>query len=136
MHFAFAKNLRTDGSRYKITEKWSVDARSRTREEAINEAQKLLKQSRGREVCYSRSNRPRKLSDFVSYQDFQTRSSLVHCFVSIAVPGKDWDGHTSGMYGTQQTSSSSQYYNISPMLMSVMRYSISGCLQLWIRNYK
>ena len=53
MHFAFAENLRTNGSQWKITDEWSVDGRCRTREQAVNEAQKLLKRSRGREVGHS-----------------------------------------------------------------------------------
>ena len=107
MHFAFAENLRTNGSRWKITDKWSADGRSRTREEAINEAQKLLKRSRGREVGRSKPSSPHKLTISFSYQVSQTPFSSVRCFVSIVVPGKDWDGNIFGMYGKPPTSFSS-----------------------------
>jgi GTPase SAR1 family protein len=57
MHFAFAENLRTNGSLWTISDQWTANGRSRTREEAVNEAQKLLKRSRGREVGHSKPNR-------------------------------------------------------------------------------
>lgn len=52
-HFEFAENLRKHGSLWNIVEPGMRDGRrGRTREEAIKEACKLLKRSRGREVIY------------------------------------------------------------------------------------
>jgi GTPase SAR1 family protein len=53
-HFEFAEDLQNKGSLWNIVEaKANDEVRSRTREEAIKDAQKLLKRSRGREVTYT-----------------------------------------------------------------------------------
>ena len=48
-HFTFAEKLRTHGARWNVVDE-TKELGSRTRKEAIEEAFKLLKQSRGREV--------------------------------------------------------------------------------------
>ena len=53
MHFNFASNMRQNGASW-LVDKYDTDVdinRQRTREDAIKEASKLLKRSRGREVC-------------------------------------------------------------------------------------
>ncbi len=50
MHFDFARNMRKNGSSWLVDDENATGDKRRTREEAIKEACKLLKGSRGREV--------------------------------------------------------------------------------------
>lgn len=85
-HFQFATQMQKHGATWNMFEGIGKVSPSRTRPEAIKEACKLLKRSRGREVCNHHNNLERKLT-FKSYLDFQTRHWLANYFDNTASPG-------------------------------------------------
>jgi GTPase SAR1 family protein len=76
-HFEFAETLRKKGALWTIVEKQNDKPNCRTREHAIQEACKLLKRSRGREVRYSFRCFPK------NFNSFSFLSSLCFSFLSV-----------------------------------------------------
>jgi hypothetical protein len=139
MHFSFASNMRKNGASWLIDDEDVNGEKYRSREQAIKEACKLLKRSRGREVGkitnFSEVIGLGKLTESShSYPVCQIPFSLVSFSGSIAARGETLLDYISRTYGKRPTDSSSFSLDTSPMKMSVRIFSDSGCIPSWRKS--
>jgi GTPase SAR1 family protein len=139
MHFSFASNMRKNGASWLIDDEDVNGEKYRSREQAIKEACKLLKRSRGREVGkitnLAEVIRLGKLTESShSYPVCQILFSLVSFSGSIAARGETLLDYISRTYGRRPTDSSSFFLDTSPMKMSVKIFSDSGCIPSWRKS--
>lgn len=116
MHFEFASKIRKDGASWLVGVEDVNDDRHRSREEAIREACKLLKRSRGREVSVIMTL-PKLVSPDVlikmstSCPVCQILFSLASSFDSTVARGESSPESISRTYGKLQTDSSSYCFD-------------------------
>lgn len=130
LHLEFGEQLRTDGARWIVKDKKDhFDKKSRSREEAVDEACKLLRRSRGREVPTPELFPPVALDDMVltvpSYSSSASRilALWATCSASIVVHGKILLGNILSKSGRIFVNSQRNFCSISqipswPMLFS------------------
>jgi hypothetical protein len=116
MHFEFASKIRKDGASWLIDNDDTKDDQYRSREEAIREACKVLKRSRGREVCETADFAAIVSSDVLTKASTSCPVSQI-LFSSVSSSDSTADhGVTSlesisRMYGRRRTYSSSYYFD-------------------------
>ena len=143
LHDNFRTNLHAKGARWIVSDgergKSSKNGRSRyrTREEAIDKVQELLRISRGREVSPSWAcglSPTGTLTTQISFPASSIRCSSARFFESIASPGRTSPGHTSARSGKVPSVSSSSSCSIWSTRRSARRCSASCWTRSWTQS--
>ena len=115
MHFDFASNIRKNGASWLVDDENATGDSCRTREEAIKEACKLLKRSRGREVRWPQLHRYNETKKLIYYLDScqvcPILCLLVNFSASIACHGETLLECISRTSGRQVTDSLSYFFD-------------------------
>ena len=139
MHFDFASNIRKNGASWLVDDENATGDSCRTREEAIKEACKLLKRSRGREVRWPQRHRYNETKKLIYYLDScqvcPILCLLVNFSASIACHGETLLECISRTSGRQVTDSLSYFFDTSQTKISLTIFSDSGCILSWKRNW-